>query len=67
MIQLIILSSQLSAIEEDDSLTPRETFEQIKAKIDSYSPQLRDLVIAAGPHPPRGGPKVWIISLLFQL
>ena len=47
---------QLSAIEEDESLTRAQTFEQIKAKLDTYSEQLKALLFATKPHGPRGGP-----------
>lgn len=46
---------QLEALEDDQSLTVAAMQEQIHAKIDAMSPQLRELVLAAAPRPPRGG------------
>ncbi|GMT21984.1 hypothetical protein PFISCL1PPCAC_13281, partial [Pristionchus fissidentatus] len=44
----------LYAIEDDDSITPRQNMEQTFEAIDAMSEELRDLVLAVPPRPPMG-------------
>ncbi|GMS91633.1 hypothetical protein PENTCL1PPCAC_13808, partial [Pristionchus entomophagus] len=53
--QLADAISKLNSIEDAQDLSIAETREQIREAIDAMTPELRDLVLAAAPRPPRGG------------
>ncbi|GMS91824.1 hypothetical protein PENTCL1PPCAC_13999, partial [Pristionchus entomophagus] len=52
--QLADAISKLNALEDAQDLSIAQTLEQIHEAIDAMTPELRDLVLAAAPRPPRG-------------